>query len=402
MESEIRYLCNEFDEVLIVATAIHATPIPTRQLPPNAISVALSRPSGKKKFLWGIAQGMRYAHKDLFEEIKNYPSTKKALAALYDYGRYQTIYHDTHKIIEDFVGTITLETHIVFYSYWFVETAQIATVLRNQVRKLGGQAEAITRAHGFDLYKERSMAKHFPFRTTTLRALDAVYPCSQNGTEYLQKGYSDFGSKIVTEYLGTAEHGANGKKRINDFCLVTCSSLVAVKRVDLLLKALAICEKQCECPPFLWVCIGDGPQRKQLETSVHRQLRHTRVQFLGNMENMKVIDWYSQNYIDLFINVSESEGLPVSIMEAQSFGIPVLATDVGGTAEIIHSGENGQLLPKELTSEQLAQEIISFMKLPKEKIKQLRKNSREIWQRKFSAEKNYEQFAKLLCESEME
>ena len=41
--------------------------------------------------------------------------------------------------------------------------------------------------------------------------------------------------------------------------------------------------------------------------------------------------------VDLFLTVSANEGIPVSIMEAQSFGIPVIATDVGGISEIVNN-----------------------------------------------------------------
>jgi len=44
-----------------------------------------------------------------------------------------------------------------------------------------------------------------------------------------------------------------------------------------------------------------------------------------------VLNYYASNPVDVFINTSSSEGLPVSIMEAMSFGIPVIATNVGGT-----------------------------------------------------------------------
>lgn len=68
---------------------------------------------------------------------------------------------------------------------------------------------------------------------------------------------------------------------------------------------------------------------------------------------------------DLFLNISESEGVPFSIMEALSAGIPVMATDVGGTAEIIDDTV-GRLLPKELTPVLLRQELINYHQLPKE------------------------------------
>ena len=61
----------------------------------------------------------------------------------------------------------------------------------------------------------------------------------------------------------------------------------------------------------------------------------------GNVDNAALLeDYITENYY-LFVNVSSSEGIPVSIMEASSVGIPCLATDVGGTGEIISDGVNG-------------------------------------------------------------
>lgn len=65
-------------------------------------------------------------------------------------------------------------------------------------------------------------------------------------------------------------------------------------------------------------------------------------------QNQQVYDYYKSNKVDVFVNVSYSEGLPVSLMEASSFGIPVIATDVGGSAEIIDKEQkNGFLLDKD-------------------------------------------------------
>ena len=61
----------------------------------------------------------------------------------------------------------------------------------------------------------------------------------------------------------------------------------------------------------------------------------------------------SKNYIDALINVSESEGLPFSMMEAISFGIPVIGTNVGGVKEIINN-DTGILLEKDFEIKSLS------------------------------------------------
>ena len=68
-----------------------------------------------------------------------------------------------------------------------------------------------------------------------------------------------------------------------------------------------------------------------------------RTTFMGYVPNVEIMQFMEESNVDVFINLSTSEGVPVSIMEAQSYGIPVIATNVGGTGEIIDK-DNGILL----------------------------------------------------------
>ncbi|NCO54621.1 MAG: glycosyltransferase, partial [Bacteroidetes bacterium] len=67
--------------------------------------------------------------------------------------------------------------------------------------------------------------------------------------------------------------------------------------------------------------------------------------------------------VDLFINVSESEGIPVSIMEALSAGIPVIATNVGGTNEIVNN-DVGFLIDKEFEINTAVNIINNYLNSP--------------------------------------
>ena len=70
---------------------------------------------------------------------------------------------------------------------------------------------------------------------------------------------------------------------------------------------------------------------------------------MGHYPNEELLRYYGSNHVDLFINTSSTEGVPVSIMEAQSFGIPVIATDTGGVKEVVTEG-TGSLLPVDFRS----------------------------------------------------
>ena len=74
---------------------------------------------------------------------------------------------------------------------------------------------------------------------------------------------------------------------------------------------------------------------------------------MGQIDHDDVLDWFEENPADVIINVSSSEGLPVSIMEAFSYGIPVIATAVGGMPEIV-SEDCGVLLDADFQPEELA------------------------------------------------
>ena len=91
----------------------------------------------------------------------------------------------------------------------------------------------------------------------------------------------------------------------------------------------------------------------ELKQSAERSLHSTEFHLMGNTANSEVMRRYGKMNVDVFVNVSENEGLPISIMEATSFGMPVIATDVGGTSEIVKNGENGFLIEKDFTDDTL-------------------------------------------------
>jgi colanic acid/amylovoran biosynthesis glycosyltransferase len=103
------------------------------------------------------------------------------------------------------------------------------------------------------------------------------------------------------------------------------------------------------------------------------------------------LKYYNNNDIDVLVNVSHSEGIPVSMMEAQSCGIPVCAKNVGGVPEIVDN-DNGVLLSEDVKPAGLAESLILFSNPDyRNKKSEL---SRRNWKWNFDAEKNYTEFAK--------
>jgi len=94
------------------------------------------------------------------------------------------------------------------------------------------------------------------------------------------------------------------------------------------------------------------------------------------------------------VNVSSTEGIPVSIMEAISCGIPVVATKVGGNPEIVQE-QNGLLLSPNPTPNEIARIFLHICDTPGFTDK-MRRESRRIWRERFNAEKNFSAFSEKL------
>ncbi|MGF7105576.1 glycosyltransferase involved in cell wall biosynthesis [Lachnospiraceae bacterium PH1-22] len=131
---------------------------------------------------------------------------------------------------------------ITIYSYWFFANAVVAVALKKYLREklnFRGRIVLISRAHRYDIYEEANSIKYLPFRKFLLDEIDYVFPCSQDGTEYLHRKYFKTKAKIETAYLGTKDYGLSSASQSGVFHLVSCSRVVKVKGLERLIDALA-------------------------------------------------------------------------------------------------------------------------------------------------------------------
>jgi glycosyltransferase involved in cell wall biosynthesis len=92
-----------------------------------------------------------------------------------------------------------------------------------------------------------------------------------------------------------------------------------------------------------WTCriAGDGPEKAVLLELARRLGLTDRVQFVGHVDDPA---GFLQD-IDIYVQCSLAEGLSNSTLEAMACGLPVVATDVGGTSELVEQGKTGWLIP---------------------------------------------------------
>lgn len=390
VENELPFLAEAFDRVVLIATSVPEHSSQTRAVPGNTEVRSLAASAVKRAVPAGAAKNLLLPRKEWFgaEERRavGRSFSKRAFFA-YFAAKSRTIARGAAAILEG--AGIGGFDHVTFYSYWFFDTALAALELKNACR--APLRACVSRAHGYDLYPERNRLQYLPLRPYLLEHLDAVYPCSQNGADYLKEEYPQWAGKVRTAYLGTRDFGPGPEPAPGQFRLGSCCHIVPLKRVDLLARALRLLAGSGL--KLSWTHFGGGSGLPELAQYAKENLGFMECSFPGEVKNADLMEFYRKTPADCFLNTSTSEGLPVSIMEACSFGIPALATNVGGTGEIVKDGKNGFLLPAELTEEMLAAKIREFCDLPADRRDAMRGAARQIWQSDFSAETNYRRFA---------
>jgi glycosyltransferase involved in cell wall biosynthesis len=120
--------------------------------------------------------------------------------------------------------------------------------------------------------------------------------------------------------------------------------------------------------------------------------------FPGNIDTGELWNFYAQRPVDVFVNVSTSEGVAMSILECLSAGVPVIATDVGGSAEAVDDTV-GALLPSDVSASQLAETFERFHGLPIEEKRALRKAAVRRHRERYDVEKLTHQLGRILVGS---
>lgn len=263
----------------------------------------------------------------------------------------------------------------IFFFFWGKGFANLIPFITHL------KSKKVVQFHGDDLYHYRH-GGYIPIQDIIIKYSDAVTCISEDGKVYLENYYPQFRNNIFVNYLGTVDHGLSCRSNDGIYRILSCSSVIPLKRVHLIFEAIRL----ISTIKIEWTHIGDGEDFDKLYDLVKSKGSINKVTLVGSLTNIDVIKFYKNSYVDLFINVSEFEGLPVSIMEAISFNVPVIATNVGGTREIVNSS-TGILLNSNPTVDEIADSICQMHKL--------KLTPRIFWDEKFNAKNNSEK----LCSS---
>ncbi len=385
LENEIEELPKYFDKIYIYPSDVKKNEPMTRSINSDRIETRLTEKYDFRfrKYIYILTAFKYFFRTNKKNKFKQRLEEAYFLSSSYSQGR---------KIIKDFkLLNIDKDNEIYIYSYWLYVNAKAGSILKDFCEKNSyKKVFLVSRAHAFDIYEEERKNKFLPQRQELLEKIDMVFPCSDNGTKYIKNKYPKYKNKIFTSYLGTYDHGIKKYKKHSSFNILSCSRLGFFKRVELIVDILK--ELDNKDLNITWTHIGAGEGFEELKLKCFNNLNNIKFNLVGTKKNSEVYDYYLNNDVDLFINVSSLEGLPVSIMEAISFGTPVIATNAGGTSEIVGK-DNGYLIKIDFKAKDVAKLIEKIIQLNLNDYVKLRDNSRKKWELNYNAPENYMKFA---------
>jgi glycosyltransferase involved in cell wall biosynthesis len=384
MTYEIGVLSEAFDKVLLVPSDnVGGTIFP---LPKNVMVDLSVAKANKRRFRQSLRNNTSVLGVNgLINEIINahYPKTHpRAFGRLFLFlGQALEFYK---------WANANYENHLrdsICYSYWMHSAAYALTLLKRKY-----PLTVISRVHGFDVYAEQHYPPYMPCHEATVSGLDKVYAISENGHKRLTQLYPQFTDKFAISRLGTVDPECTSPiSPQHELRVASCSSIVPVKRIPLLIDGLIEFHKRFPHTQLYWDHLGGGVLFESVKDYAKTLPDGVKWHMWGQVSHEEVIKFYCKNSVDVFVNVSASEGVPVSIMEAQSCGIPVIATSVGGTPEIVNT-ENGLLISEQASPSEIAEALYHFTSKPLNK----RTASRKWWMTHYNAISNYENFVKIL------
>ena len=374
--NELKVLAEKFDNVFLFPLRSNGDP---RELPNKNIKIIQLFESNISVNMKLLLNNLNLFTGIILNEFKSTPNKRTFLKMLPELKSrlLQNIYRAN--VLEQYLKSFD-SFKGYYYSFWTDEWATVLSILTQRYLIKG----FVSRVHGYDLYKERWKNQLIPFRYFQLKNVTRIVAVSKDGLNYMRENYPLYHHKFDLNHLNVFDEGTNPWSEKSVFTIVSCSNLIPLKRLHLILEALKNTTVQMN-----WIVFGDGELREILKEQSKMLPANVTCEFRGSIKNTELMNFYRTQPVHLFIHMSETEGgVPLALQEAASFGIPLIGADAGGVGEIV-SEKTGILTPKNITALELAAFILKF-KNGEKNTPDFRKQVKKHWQKWFDAKVNYE------------
>jgi len=210
------------------------------------------------------------------------------------------------------------------------------------LKELGIKGKLVTMFHGYDI--RLGIREGGGIYSRLFRLSDLILSISDYSYRHLvELGADPERIKYHPVGIDPDEFPFREREPRGTLTILTVARLVREKALDNALKALHILVKEHGIGNVKYIVAGGGPQEVLLKELAVELGVADRVRFTGSVSRAEVIKLYGEAH--LYVLSSEQEVLPVTLMEAQASGLPVISTDVGSVREIVNDGMTGFLVP---------------------------------------------------------
>ena len=242
------------------------------------------------------------------------------------------------------------------HAHWASTTSTMAYI----ISKITDSPWSFT-AHRWDI-QENNLLRIKCETAAFIRTID------EQGQDEIMKIVKDesLGKKIFVIHMGVNLPEVNKKNNVTSeiFTFICPSNFVPKKGHQYLFESCKILsDKKINFKCFI---AGDGPLKNELETMANNLKLSNSIAFLGHLQQERLFDLYSSGQINTVVLSSiltkdgNKEGIPVALMEAMAYGIPVISTDTGGIPELI--GDGSGIMVNEKDSVAIADAIEKLIK----------------------------------------
>jgi glycosyltransferase involved in cell wall biosynthesis len=279
---------------------------------------------------------------------------------------------------------------VVVYAYWHTPLTYAAVLLK----RTGRVRAVLARGHNSDIYEASTVTHWQPLKRQLIADIDHTWTVSEDGRRELVEVFGGDPGRIGVARLGVTVPVRPGPAPDPDrFRVLSVSSCTPVKQVPMIAEVVARLAHAHPEVPVEWTHFGGGPLLDTVRELADRlQAMHVNLtcSLPGHVENSALMEVLDERAFDVLVNASRAEGVPVSIMEAMSRGIPAIAPAVGGVAELV-GADRGWLLSSEVSGSELGAALTSA--LTDRSSPGRRQVARRFVAEHYDADLNYERFA---------
>jgi glycosyltransferase involved in cell wall biosynthesis len=207
----------------------------------------------------------------------------------------------------------------------------------------------LSTAHGWTGNSTREQVYYFANKKLLRKFPLVIAVSSEIRRELVRHGVLPDQVKVVLNGINPAafrrDHGRDAEARqklglpADRTVIGAVGRLEMQKRFDILIEAFA--ELRRRHPQIILAIAGDGSLRSELEGKIKALSLNGDCRLLGHQKDVPLV----HHALDIFAQSSEYEGTPNSVLEAMALESPIVATDVGGTAELVRHGVDGLIVP---------------------------------------------------------